>query len=98
MRLLVSSKNLAKKLSEIPESESVCRATLNPDGQQGSGILTLITQERSIDVSVHILKFEASVKQNNIRWDWISDIVSKVNEQPMILEIHEKVTNVVFQC
>jgi 3'-phosphoadenosine 5'-phosphosulfate sulfotransferase (PAPS reductase)/FAD synthetase len=98
MRLLVSSKVIAKKLSEIPEKEFIIRATLYSNGKDSAGTLTLIAQTTSVDLPVEILTFEASLKQEDVRWDWIFDIVSKVDEQPITLEVHEKVTNVIFQC
>ena len=92
MKILVSSKLLARKLEEIDfENESIERVTLDNDE------LILISQTSSVKFSVHVLDFKASVKQEGRRWDWIKSLVSRVEEQPIVLQIFDNVVNVIFQ-
>lgn len=98
MKLLVSSKQLAKKLSELPEMEFVLSATLRRDEKyKDAGILLLLTQTKAIEICVHILKFEAALNQEGRRWDGIYRLVKKCQEQPITLELFPRVTNVIFQ-
>jgi hypothetical protein len=92
MKILMSSKLLASKLKEIDfEKESVERVTLDNDE------LILITQTSSVKFHVHVLEFKASVKQDGRRWDWVKSLVSRVEEQPIVLQIFDNVVNVIFQ-
>ncbi len=92
MRVLVSSKNLSRALSEIDfKTDSVYNVTLE------NSELSINTQIKSVRVYVHVVLFKAAVKQENRRWDWIKDIVSSADEQPIALDIHENCTNVIFQ-
>ena len=92
MKILLSSKLLALKLKEIDfEKESVERVTLDKDE------LILITQTSSVKFQVNVLEFKASVKQDGRRWDWVKSLVSRVEEQPIVLQIFHNVVKVIFQ-
>jgi hypothetical protein len=92
MKILISSKLLASKLKEIDfEKESVERVTLDKDE------LILITQTSKVNFHVRVLQFKASVKQEGRRWDWVKSLVSRVEEQPIVLHIFDNVVNVIFQ-
>jgi hypothetical protein len=92
MKILISSKYLAKKLEKIDfEKESVERVSLDKDE------FILITQKSAIRFQVHVLEFKQSVKQDGRRWDWVKSLVSRVEEQPIVLHIFDNVVNVIFQ-
>jgi hypothetical protein len=101
MKILVSTKALGKLLSQIPENEFVQRVNLEGGKHagdfHGNGVLTLITNTKTFELPVHILKFEASVKVQDRRWDWLNNLMNQVDEQPISLEIYEKVINIIFQ-
>ena len=90
MKLLVSSKYLAQKLAEL-DYETVLRLDLNEKE------LTFVTANKSISMNVEVLRFESTVNQENRRWDWVRNDVTAINEQPIILDISEKVVNIILQ-
>ena len=91
MKILVSTKAMAKLLDQIPEGEFVERVNLD------EGQLILISQTKSVKTSVHIIKFEASLKQEDRRWDWVHHLMRQVNEQPVGMDIREGGISVIFQ-
>lgn len=92
MKILLSSKLLAYKLKEIDfEKESVEMVILVNDE------LILSTQKSSVKFQVHVLEFNAIVKQDGRRWNWIKSLVSSVEDQPVVLHIFDNVVNVIFQ-
>ena len=82
---------MAKLLDQIPEGEFVERANLD------EGELILIAQTKSVKMPVHIIKFEASLRQEVGRWDWVRHLMEQVNEQPVGMEITERSIYVIFQ-
>lgn len=98
MKVLVSSKALANKLSEIDfDNDSVYNVALNPVGNTNTCVLSINTTKYSVKITVESIIFKAAVIQEHRRWDCIRDLVNKVDDQPIVLEINERVTNVIFQ-
>lgn len=98
MKVLVSSKALAKKLSEIDfDNDSVYNVVLNPVGNTTTCELSINTTKYSVKILVESIIFKAAVIQEHRRWDAIRDLVNKADDQPIVLEINERVTNVIFQ-
>ncbi len=98
MKLLISASLLASKLKELPlDAEEIFRATLENSGVSDFGTLTLITPSKSISINVCILKFQASLKQNDRRWDWVLKDLKKMEDKPIVLEIYEKCVNIIMQ-
>jgi len=102
MKILVSSKALAKKLSEINfDNDDVHNVVLNPDkrvvGAFTSCEMSINTRTQSVKIMVEAVVFKAAVVQDNRRWDCIKDLVSMVADQPIVLHITENCTNVIFQ-
>lgn len=91
MKILVSTKAMAKFLDQIPENEFVERANME-DGE-----LILISQTKTIRMPVHIMEFEASVRVSDRRWDWVHDLMKQASEQPVTIEIRERRINILFQ-
>lgn len=91
MKIISSSKALSRILEDIPDNEFIERVNLEDDE------LILITQTKTLKIPVHIIQFEASVKQDNRRWDGVARLMSGAPEQPVVLEIHDKIINVIFQ-
>jgi hypothetical protein len=92
MKLLLSSKVLASKLNEIDfETDEVKRVSLNDNE------LMLITLKKSVVIPVHVVIFKASENQEGRGWDCVRSLVSRVEEQPIVLQIYDNVLNVIFQ-
>ena len=98
MKILVSSKALANKLSRIDfANDSVFNVVLNPVGNTTSCELSINTNTQSIKIVVESIKFQAAVNQEHRNWKWVMKLLSSVEEQPVVLEISEHVVNVIFQ-
>jgi len=102
MKILVSSKALANKLSEIDfNNDDVYNVVLNPDkrvaGVFGTCEMSINTKTQSVKIMIEAIVFKAAVVQENRRWDCIKDLVSMVADQPIVLHITENCTNVIFQ-
>ena len=92
MKILISSKQLAVDLAKIDfENETVIQVR-----GEGSN-LVINTDKQTIETWCEMLRFEPRVKLENRRWDWVKSLVSNVEEQPIVLDIHENVVNVIFQ-
>ena len=92
MKVLLSSKLLASELAKIDfENEQVFQVR-----GEGSNLI-INTDKQTLELWVEMLKFEPRVKQENRRWDWVKKLVSCADEQPIVLDIHENVVNVIFQ-
>lgn len=92
MKIILSSKTLAKKLKEIDfETDSV----VSVDIINNEFIVT--TLFKTIKLEVTSLECGGMVKQDSRRWDWIKKLVSNVSEQPIVLHIYENITSVIFQ-
>lgn len=92
MKVLLSSKLLASELAKIDfENEQVFQVR-----GEGSNLI-INTDKQTLELSVEMLQFEPRVKQENKRWDWVKKLVSCADEQPIVLDIHENVVNVIFQ-
>ena len=98
MKILVSSKALAKKLSEIDfDNDRVYNVVLNSIGNTTICELSVNTNTKTVKVMVEVIVFQAAVKQDSRRWDWVKDLLTKIDEQPIVLEIKESVINVILQ-
>jgi len=98
MKILVSSKALANKLSRIDfDNDSVYNLVLNPIGNTTSCELSINTIKQSIKIMVESVKFQAAVNQEHRNWDWIKQTLMAVNDQPVVLEITENCVSVIFQ-
>jgi len=92
MKILISSKQLAIDLAKIDfDNETVMQVR-----GEGSN-LVINTDKQTIEIWCEMLQFEPRVKQENRRWDWVKSLVSRVEEQPIVLDIHENVVNVIFK-
>ncbi|MDD3875453.1 MAG: hypothetical protein PHT69_02470 [Bacteroidales bacterium] len=92
MKVLLSSKLLASELAKIDfENEQVFQVRV-----EGSNLI-INTDKQTLELWVEMLNFEPRVKQENRRWDWVKKLVSCADEQPIVLDIHENVVNVIFQ-
>lgn len=92
MRVLVSSKYLAKKLAEIDfDKETVERVALENEE------LTLITASKAVKINVSVIQFKAAYKQTNRGWNHVYRIVSSIADEPVILRINEYGLQIIFQ-
>lgn len=92
MKFMVSTKGLASILDQIPAGEHVERVNME------FGCLVIISQTQRFKTgAVEIMQFEASVEQTDRRWDWVHQLMKQVNEQPVIMEVHKGIINILFQ-
>lgn len=94
IRLLVSSKHLYKRLLEIKFSVDLVESV-----ELIGKLLSIKTQHRTIAIYVEPLERCTTNKerQEDRNWRDIRDIVKNAPDQPIVLEISEKVTSVIFQ-
>jgi len=92
MKILVSSKTLSIKLSEFNFESDYITAIRGE-----SGYICLDSTKKTIEVMCEILKFSPRIKQENRRWDWVKQLVSNVDEQPIVLDITENAVIIIFQ-
>lgn len=93
MKFLVSSSNLANKLRLLSETEFVKELVLETRHK-----MSIVTNEKTISVEVEAIRNETvSVKQDNRRWDWVKQLMCQVSDQPIVIDAHENVTNIIFQ-
>lgn len=95
IRIVVSSKALAAELAKIDfTQEFIHEAILD------NSTLTLKTALTQISVIGGVAVSDLSAgyfAQYNRRWDWVYNIVSKISDQPVGLEITDRVVNLIFQ-
>jgi len=108
MKIIVSSKALAKKLSEIDfNNNSVISVGIKRGyGKFTLGELSINTVKYSVKINVDVITDNLNVDvitdkdyimQEHRRWDWVRDLLNKVDEQPIVLEISQYFINVIFQ-
>ena len=91
MRILISSKQLATELNKINfEEEDVFQVR-----GEGSDLI-ICTNKQNIEIQCEILEFEPRILQEDRRWDWVKNLVNAIDEQPIVLDIHENAINVIF--
>lgn len=96
MKIMVSSKSLYSALNRHIRNG------------MGSGCLKAVRLHENwlvldfghaeVNILVEVLQYSGpEVNQENIRWDWLKETLSKVPEQPVTLEIKENIVNLIFQ-
>lgn len=98
LKVIVSSKELAKKLQEIDFSrEQVIMAELRQNGVGSGAELYLYGSLGSIaDMFVESRDVSQCWPQDSVRWDWVKNTTSKVEEQPVTLTIKDNQVEVKF--
>lgn len=59
--------------------------------------LVISTNKQIIKIICGCLNYHVTIKQENRRWDWVKKLVTRVEEQPIVLEIYEGCVSVIFQ-
>lgn len=97
MRLLISTVCLKNGLGSFDlTSENIHTAHLHP--HDNFHVLTLTSDKRSVDIHCVALKESGGIKDTKYRrWDWIKQLVELVGEQPIILDIGDRIIDVIFQ-
>ena len=91
MKIIVSSKQLAVKLNEFDfENDSIQAVRAEKSN------LYLDSQKKTVEIWCEITEFRARVVQEGVRWDWLKNLVNKVDEQPVVLEITKDCVKVIF--
>lgn len=104
MKVTVSSKELATKLSRIDFSENVVRSvsfkkikTISDAVNIYEMKLNLKDSYQTIIVEIKNTKdFKDSVVQKYNRWDLLRNLAMSINDQPISLEIKTGILNVVL--
>lgn len=77
-RIVVSSKELKEVLSNIDFSEDhVVMLSFYEN------IMRIITTKTTVELSLHTKFCFGNIQQENTRWDWLYNLVSQINEQPI---------------
>jgi len=100
MRLILSSKTLSKALSEFDfNNESINMAELSLGENHKLKNLRLYGNVKGVVELRDIETFEESqcLNQTDVRWDFIFDTLSKIQEQPIVLEIWQNRVNINLQ-
>lgn len=99
MRIVISSKVLANALERIYPKDMVYCATVRNSKlilQTANDINISIIVEAAKDFDTRAAEGEVMAQIDN-RWDWVYDLVRRVQDQPIVLEIGQKKVNVIFQ-
>lgn len=93
IKFLVSSEYMAEMLMTIDwEKQSVERISVFEYE------ITLLTQNTALTISCHV--FTGSVKSLAIKkgnWGNVKELLSKIPDQPVLMEIYDNIINVTFQ-
>jgi hypothetical protein len=93
MKILISSKELASNLNKIHFGKDRVKAV----GAIANHFI-IKTQEKTFDILLNnVIETGKMTDQSRCRWDWIRDLVNKVSEQPIVLEITKNRVDVIFQ-
>ena len=89
MKILVSSTRLFDVLSEFDfKSDSIKQVRAE------NGCIYLDSNTKTINLYCDIFNFKARVDQNGRRWDWIKKIVSKMEDQPIVVTMLPEGNNI----
>lgn len=91
MKVLISTANLARQLAKIKfDEEHVSHCKIEEE------TLTLYTQTSAIEIACVAPVEIDFLWQNDRRWDWIFEIVNRVEDYPAVLEIDERSVHLIF--
>jgi|ERR1035437_2849231 hypothetical protein len=99
MIILASSKTLKKALSEINfDEECVIKSELMPIENSIMKMLTIYGSVNGIaSLRVESKAESQCIDQHHARWDWVYDSVSRLSEQPIVLNINKDSVEVILQ-
>jgi hypothetical protein len=92
MRIVISSKYLASQLKVVNlETAFVAKITDNK--------LILFFETGTIDININSCSnsMGGDFMQQNKRWDWLYDIVSKIEDIPIVLDINQNKLNLIIE-
>lgn len=105
MKVLLSSGKLKAHLDSL-DAERITKVIFNSDGE-----MELHSNEKEISFCVDFADDEMKRKLSNNnadkvvniyrqisnRWDWLYDLLSKIEEQPIVLDIESDKLHIIFQ-
>jgi hypothetical protein len=100
MKLLISTKVLHNGLDSFGEGiRTIDQAVID---QRPSGVFYFVlcsaTPFHRYDFECESLDKQCQqIYMEGRRWDWVLDLMGNVDEQPVVLDIHPKCVNVIFQ-
>ncbi len=92
MKTIISSKYLARELKKIrfASGEYVCEVEIKDK------LFSIITNIKTIELDAEYSEDCEKLNQSGARWDWVRDLVVKVDEQPIILLMYSKRVTIVL--
>lgn len=100
MKFLVSTKNVAAQLNGLDlENNSISRLLIDKDKITffiGTNNVAQIWIEPVVQ-DRELFNTPVLVEQDSRRWDWVKQLMNRVPDQPVVMEITERIINVIFQ-
>lgn len=87
MKIIVSSRTLANELSQIDFSVDFIQMAEYHKSVSGDCLVLHSKFNKSISILVESYNESACYSQLQKRWDWLYNILSVIDEQPVTLEI-----------
>lgn len=93
MRFICSSKSLGNKLKAFFHNDSRVETI-----SYHNKTLTIVGPKEFFNLDVEGKPWEIdALNQSGRRWDWVRDTLLQVDDQPVVLDVSEKIINVIFQ-
>ncbi len=97
MKVIVSSKILGRELSKVDfdAGDHIIAVCIDKD----NGFCVMSKHKMLDPIPCEIIPYDKQsfVEQYNRRWDAIAKTLNKLPEQPVVLDINEKVTSLILQ-
>lgn len=92
MKTVISSKYLARELKKIrfASGEYVCSVEIKDK------LFLIITNIKTIELDAYYSEDCEKLNQYGARWDWVRDLVVKIDEQPIILLMYEGKVSIIL--
>ena len=61
-----------------------------------NGYILLVNENRTVRAECKTYAHH-HIRTDKARWDWIKDLMNKVEEQPIVLKFYPDIVNIIFQ-
>lgn len=100
MKFLVSSKVMGSTLNGIDlETNCISRVLIDKDK-----VTFFIGTDNVAEIWIEpvvgdrkLFEQPVLIEQDNRRWDWVKQLMNRVPDQPIVMEISERIVNIIFQ-
>lgn len=96
MKFIVSSKGLFRILSQIDFESDRVESIICVNNE----VLELLTAKGDtvkIFATNKNTEGEKSIPQDYRRWDWVYNLVKKIDDQPIVIEVSQNLLNILIQ-